>query len=116
MIRAILLALLGWLSSAHAEVTQPSNLTPVGYCQLTSLASATALSSCSGGLPTTAQVAAIVPGTANVRYRDDGTAPTASVGVPLFVGATLFYTGDLTKIQFIAQSGSPTLDIAFYRY
>ena len=53
--------------------------------------------------------------TANVRWRDDGTAPTASVGQLLQAGQNYFYPGTLTAIQFIAVSGSPVLDLSYYK-
>jgi hypothetical protein len=54
--------------------------------------------------------------TAGVRYRDDGVAPTASVGALIVNGFNpMLYTGTLANIQFIAASGSPVLDIGMYR-
>jgi hypothetical protein len=50
----------------------------------------------------------------NVRWRDDGTAPTASVGMTLASGAELDYTGDFANLQFILSSGTPILDISLY--
>lgn len=52
--------------------------------------------------------------TANVRWRDDGTDPTASVGMPLSVGEELVYDGNPAAIKFIRQSADATLDISFY--
>lgn len=49
-----------------------------------------------------------------VRWRDDGVAPTATVGMPLAVGATLLYDGDLNKIQFIAQTAGGIINSSFY--
>ncbi len=53
---------------------------------------------------------------ANVYWRDDGTAPTTTIGMPLLSTDTvpLEYTGDLSAIQFIAVSGSPVLDVSYY--
>jgi hypothetical protein len=58
--------------------------------------------------------ALIVAEGAAVRWRDDGTAPTASVGMPLAVGVPLQYDGDLTKIRFIEQAASAKLNISYY--
>jgi hypothetical protein len=54
---------------------------------------------------------------ANVYWRDDGTAPTATVGMPLLSTDTVpfEYYGDPLAIQFIAVSGSPVLDVSYYR-
>jgi len=56
----------------------------------------------------------IVAEVAGVRWRDDGTAPTASVGMPLAVGVPLQYDGDLTKIQFIQQSAGSIINVSYY--
>ena len=64
--------------------------------------------------PTGATISQICVETAPVRYRDDGIAPTASVGIPLAAGWCGPYAGPLSAIQFIAQSGSPTIDVSYY--
>lgn len=60
--------------------------------------------------------ALIRPETGNIRWRDDGTAPTAAVsgGFPLNIGETLEYDGRIDKFQFIATAGSATLNCAIY--
>lgn len=87
--------------------------TPVGYQQITNLSSATALT-----VPTTgAQLPSyciITADTEDVRWRDDGTNPTASVGYPLAAGSELRYDGDLKKIKFIEQTASAVLNISYY--
>jgi hypothetical protein len=71
----------------------------------------------SGGIPPGATMAVLQAETANVRYRDDGGAPTSGIGSLVVNGAfpPILYTGTLTALQFIAASGSPLLDVAFYR-
>ena len=81
----------------------------LGYQQITSLSSATGLTP-----PQGATLALIVPETQNVRWRDDGTNPTASVGMPIFVGASLSYDGDFNKIKFIEESPSAKINVSFY--
>jgi hypothetical protein len=66
-------------------------------------------------VPSGATMAQICVETAAVRYRDDGTAPTSSVGVPVGAGTCFSYAGPLTVIQFIAQAGSPTIDVSYYK-
>lgn len=70
-------------------------------------------------VPNGASIAEICVETAGVRYRDDGVAPTASVGIPIVGTSTapacFAYAGPLSAIQFIAISGSPTMDVAFYK-
>lgn len=81
----------------------------LGYQQITSLSSAAGLT-----VPQGATLALIVPETQNVRWRDDGTNPTASVGMPIFVGASLSYDGDFNRIKFIEESASAKLNISYY--
>lgn len=91
--------------------------TCLGYQQITSLSAASGLT-----VPTLAPdgsfqkptFALIVAETQGVRWRDDGTAPTASVGMPLAAGVPLQYDGDLNKIQFIEQAASAKLNISYY--
>lgn len=91
--------------------------TCLGYQQITDLSSAAGLT-----VPTLAPdgsnqkptFALIIAETQGVRWRDDGTAPTASVGMPLAAGIPLQYDGDLNKIKFIQQTASAKLNISYY--
>jgi hypothetical protein len=90
----------------------------LGYQQITSLSSAQALT-VPGIDPTTGlnlmpTIAVITAETNAVRWRDDGVAPTASVGMPLAAGVTLQYDGDIRKIRFIEQTASAKLNISYY--
>lgn len=106
-----------FLTNPVSPITQYQSAGTSQFISAGTLASATPLT-----LPTTIQTptsAMICVETAGVRYRDDGTAPTASVGIPLVpVSSTVptcnMYFGPLSKIQFIAISGSPTMDISYY--
>lgn len=70
----------------------------------------------SGGIPTGATMAYLQAETANVRYRDDGAAPTTAIGNLVVSGTVgILYPGTLSKLRFIGASGSPLLNIAFYR-
>lgn len=89
----------------------------IGYQQITSLSSAQSLTVPlldKTGLNQKPTFALITPETQGVRWRDDGTDPTASVGMPLAAGVTLQYDGDLNKIKFIEQAGSAKLNISYY--
>lgn len=88
-----------------------------GYQQITSLSASTGLtvpSTDATGLNAKPSIAIITPEGQAVRWRDDATAPTASVGMPLAVGVTLQYDGDLSKIRFIEQVGGARLNISYY--
>lgn len=81
----------------------------LGYQQITSLSAATGLT-----VPSGATRAVINAESQGVRWRDDGTAPTASVGMVLPVLSTLSYDGDLNRIRFIQQAASATLNVSYY--
>lgn len=86
-----------------------STTTCLGYQQITSLTSSTALT-----VPAGASMAVIVPEGQALRWRDDGVAPTATVGMPVYVGAVLNYDGDLKLIRFIQQSSGGILNVSYY--
>ncbi len=90
----------------------PYSVSPLGYQQLTSLATAAALTVPAGA--STAEIECDSVSAVGVRFRDDGTAPTATVGMELLPGASFFYTGDLTKLQFIQVSASAKLNVSYY--
>ena len=82
---------------------------PKGYQQITAVNASVGLT-----VPSGAVIALIRANTQAVRWRDDGTAPTAAIGVPLAAGETLQYEGDLSAIKFIEQTASAALDISYY--
>jgi hypothetical protein len=87
-----------------------------GTYTLSASNTASSASATSGGIPTGATMALLQAETADVRFRDDGAAPTTSIGAIVVHGTPpIFYTGTLSALQFIALSGSPLLDVLFYR-
>lgn len=83
---------------------------PLGYQQLTSLGSATSLT-----VPAGAVEALIVCESQTVRWRDDGSAPTASVGMPLTANTPFPYTGNLSALQIIQTTASATCNVSYYK-
>lgn len=84
--------------------------TPLGYQQITSLSAAEKLT-----VPTGANMAVVIATGQAVAWRDDGTAPTATIGMPLPVNTPLIVCGlALAAIQFIQASATATLDISYY--
>jgi hypothetical protein len=81
----------------------------LGYQQIASLSSSTALT-----VPSGATLAVITPESQAIRWRDDGTAPTSAIGMPLPLFTVLSYDGDLQKIRFIEQAASAKLNISYY--
>lgn len=92
--------------------------TCLGYQQITSLSAAAGLTVPLKDPATGEQMmptrVVIIPETQAVRWRDDGTSPTSSVGMPLAVGQPLEYDGDMNKIKFIEVTTSAKLNVAYY--
>lgn len=98
-------------------ITLKAVTTRLGYQQITSLSSAVGLTVPSvdvNGLACKPSIAIITAESQAVRWRDDDTDPSGTVGMPLASGATLQYDGDLTKIRFIEQAASAKLNITYY--
>lgn len=82
---------------------------PVGYQQITSLSAAAALT-----VPSGAQLAVIECETQPVRWRDDGTNPTSSVGMLLNPGDVLIYDASFANIRFIETTASAKINVSYY--
>jgi hypothetical protein len=102
--------------------TKPGGVAPLSpSCQLVvSTSAAVQTSSCSGGIPAGATYALICNEGTAARWRDDGAAPTTSVGQILGTGTATApicagFSTTFSTLQWIAESGSATLDISFYR-
>jgi hypothetical protein len=95
----------------------PFTLQPMGFAQILMTSNPQTFAAAGVTVPTGARLAVMTVDSANIRYRDDGAAPTASIGIQLSSSATqpYEYSGDLTAVQFIAVSGSPLLNVAFYK-
>jgi hypothetical protein len=90
-------------------LTAPAGLTPLGYQQITSLSAAAALT-----VPAGATAALISAESQGMRWRDDGTNPTASVGMPIAAGESIFFTGSLSAFKAIEQTASAKLNVNYY--
>lgn len=87
-----------------------------GVYQTSNATTSNAASLTSGGVPINATSLSIVAETQAIRYRDDNQAPTATVGTPLAVGQLpQIYSGSLNNVQFIEQTASAKIDLAFYK-
>lgn len=83
---------------------------PKGYQQLGTLSSAIGLT-----VPAGARVALIQAEAQIVRWRDDGTNPSATVGMPIAAGDTILYNGDLSAIKFFEAAGGAKLNVSYYK-
>lgn len=90
--------------------TKDGQTTPKGFQQITALGAVVALTP-----PAGATIAVVVAETSSVRWRDDGVAPTASVGMLLAAGTYLTFTDtNLAAVQFIQTAAGAVLDVAYY--
>jgi hypothetical protein len=95
--------------TVSVENTNPTAYTAKGYQQLTSLSSATALT-----VPSGAKVALIQAEAQSIRWRDDGTNPTTTVGMILSAGESLYFTGSLATFKAIEVTASAKINISYY--
>lgn len=89
--------------------TLDAKLVPMGYQQITGLSTVKGLNP-----PQHARVALIQGLSQNVRWRDDGTVPSATVGMQLLATRDFLYTGDLVQIKFIEEAASAEINVSYY--
>lgn len=94
-------------------VARSGRYAPVGYVQLTSLAAAANIT-IPAGADQRAMCALVQAESQNVRWRDDGTNPTASVGSRLLAGADMWYEGNLNALRFIEETASAKVNVTLY--
>lgn len=83
---------------------------PLGFESITDLSGAAGLT-----VPAGANLALIDAVGQNVRWRDDGTAPTTTVGMLLLKDTPFEYSGDLSAIQFIEVTSGADLNVSYYK-
>ena len=117
---AIVLLLLASQSQAGpGGCTIAGSLNPMGFEQITvsnvSIGFTSTLAYPTGGI--TADMAQITIETNAARYRDDGIAPTATVGFPIAVGGSYMVCGlqAIKQARFIRQAADGTLNVSYYR-
>lgn len=108
--------------TAGTIITSQITGTPggAGTYQLSAANTASSASVTSGGIPVDnagrlPNYVILLADTAAVRWRDDGAAPTASIGNSIPAAAPLTYAGPPSAPRFIQQTSSAVLNISFYR-
>jgi hypothetical protein len=116
-------------NSATGESTDPvytvdqlGTLTPLGYKQIPAASTAAAFTLATAGLATTygagippgATLAVISPEAQGIRWRDDGTVPTAAIGYRLLADNELLYYGPLASWSGINIVAGAIVNIVFY--
>lgn len=102
-------------ASANPPCTTSGELGPVGFQQLTVSTTSTALT-----VPTNAVFAVVIVATNAINARDDGTAPTATVGMPYGAGFPQAFTicgsAALSGTKLIRRGGSDAeVDVSYYK-
>ena len=87
----------------------------LGYAQLTGMSAATTFKSASVTVPGGTTHVLLKAEAQNVRWRDDGTAPTSTVGMLMTTTDQPFlYSGPMSALQFIQATAGAILNVAFY--
>lgn len=94
---------------------------PLGYAQSVAVDASTLISSlifgaaAAAGIPNGTLLLIIQPQVQAIRWRDDGVAPTATVGYPLAVGGELRYTGNgRNQLRVISQTAGAIVNVVAY--
>jgi len=89
------------------SIVADANLVPRGYYQLTTLSSAVSI-------PGPGRICWLIPETQAIRFRDDGTDPTTTVGFLIPVGVCFKYNGDPKALRIIEAAASASVNILSY--
>jgi len=96
--------------------------TTLGYAQSAAVDASTLISSLTfqgqavAGIPAGTVLLLLMPQTQAIRWRDDGTAPSATVGYPLAVGTELRYTGtNMGALRVISQVAGAIVNVIAYK-
>ncbi len=84
--------------------------TPNGFEQITTITTATGITAPDGTVLAIINIEAQA-----VRWRDDGTAPTAAIGMNRAVGDTFEYNGNFADLQFIETTVGAIINISYYK-
>jgi len=115
----VLLLLSSQTSAGPGGCTIAGQLNPMGFEQITvsnsSIGFTATLAYPTGGI--TADMAQITLATNAATYRDDGIAPTATVGYPIAVNTPYMVCGlqAIKQARFIRVSADGTLNVLYYR-
>ena len=106
-----------WYSNTYGLPVRDASVQVGGYYQGNATTSSQLLSTIVGGtIPSGARMAWLQPENGMVRFRDDLTAPTASVGFPIALGVSWPYIANLAALSIISTTGANVaLSVLFYK-
>ena len=96
--------------NASFPASAPYTPAPLGYQQIANLTVAANLT-----VPGNATFALVQAEMVDVRWRDDGPAPTATVGMLLPSGLPEQFSGNLAALKFITVSSGSILNMSYYK-
>lgn len=99
--------------AGQGTVSNINFLSPLGIATIAnaSIVAAAGL----GTIPDNTLVAFIQAEGGDVKWTDDGTTPTSTVGKRLYDGQELQYSGPLKSLKIISVSGTPQLNVSYYK-
>lgn len=83
---------------------------PLGYEQLTGLSTAKSPAS----IPARAALVVIQVDDQDVRFTDDSSTPTASLGIKIAADGVFIYTGVPSSLKFIEVTASAKINLSYY--
>ena len=97
-------------SSTNPIPVKAAPAVPLGFQQIVGAVASTGLT-----VPPGATYAIIQPVSQAIAWRDDGVAPTATIGMTVPSGGELLYDGTLSTFRFIQVAATVTVNISYYR-
>lgn len=99
---------------AALSLSAPAFAASQGYQQLTSLSATTAANLPS--IPSSPGPGSVLIAveTQAIRWRDDASDPTATVGMPVAAGQTLCYGNEIARFRVISQTAGATVNVTYY--
>jgi hypothetical protein len=106
-----------WYSNTYGLPVRDATVQVGGYYQGNVQASAGYLTTVIGtAIPTGARMAWLQPENGMVRFRDDATTPTATVGFPIALGVSWPYIANLASLSLISTTGANVvMSVLFYK-
>jgi hypothetical protein len=100
--------------SAYPLSVADAPQTPKGYYQASVSTVVDLATAIGASIPSGARGVWITPESAGIRFRDDGTDPTASVGQPVAPDQSWPYIGTLSALKLVAKAGTVTVNFLFF--
>lgn len=99
-----------------AVPTADAALVPLGYAQANVSTAVTLAAAYGAAIPTGARLVYLQPESCDLRWRDDGAAPTTAIGRRIYQGTDYPYNGALAALRLASITGAACIvNITFYQ-